>query len=240
MKKTKTQKRLAKEWRKAFQARDQVVYDGTDAFSPVSKKMLKQARRVVRESVRPTTTIAWGTPRVVDGDGPPASLDGIVGTIWSHDWQNADHSDQRGPEPVRIKLWLRPGAAMPKRSHADDSAYDLYLPGFMEPVELAPGQSEVVLLGIRTEIPAGWACHIHPRSSTQGLVAHGIIDAGYRGDWCVRLHNTRDKPYTYAAGDRIAQVTLERVHQIEWATVASEDHLASSARDGGGFGSSGR
>jgi dUTP pyrophosphatase len=134
---------------------------------------------------------------------------------------------------------LRDDARLPDRAYADDAGLDL---ATCEPVELAPGERAVVSTGLAVAIPPGYAGFIQPRS---GLAAkHGIavvnspglIDAGYRGEIRVILLNT-DRSRTFAAepGERIAQLVVLAVPDIELAEVAE---LPASERGARGFGSS--
>src|SRR4051812_49655305 len=88
---------------------------------------------------------------------------------------------------------LRPEAVVPERAYAGDAGLDL---SSCERVELAPGARALVGTGLAIAIPAGHAGFVQPRS---GLAAkHGItivntpglVDAGYRGELKVILHNT--------------------------------------------------
>lgn len=64
----------------------------------------------------------------------------------------------------------------------------------------------------------------------------GLIDAAYRGEIKVILINTDpDTNYAIARGDRVAQLVIQRVEQIEWQI---SDTLNGDDR-GGGFGHSG-
>ena len=63
-----------------------------------------------------------------------------------------------------------------------------------------------------------------------------MIDAGYRGEVGVILMNFGDKSFIFRKGDRIAQLIIEKCHEVEWQEV---DELNGTARGDGGFGSSG-
>lgn len=129
-------------------------------------------------------------------------------------------------------LWPSPPA------HPWDACWDLHLPDD-EAVILVPGEERVVGLGIATEIPEGWCAHLAPRSSTQPYVSHGIIDAGYRGEWKVRLHNRDAGTKVFDGGSAVAQCWIAPVVLQRWDEVDAAD-LFPSERGGGGFGSSGR
>ena len=136
---------------------------------------------------------------------------------------------------------LREGARLPSRAHDGDAGLDLHA---AEPATLEPGQRAAVPTGIALEIPLGHAGLVLPRSglaARHGIAlvnAPGLIDSGYRGEVKVLLLNTdRTEPFEICPGDRIAQLVLTPVAEGEPVEVAE---LATSARGGGGFGSSGR
>ena len=106
---------------------------------------------------------------------------------------------------------------------------------------LEPGRRSAVPTGIRVEIPPGHVGLIWPRSGL--AVRHGIdtlagvIDSDYRGEVAVVLVNHGQETVTLSPGDRIAQLVVQKV---ERARFEAGDTLASSGRDSGGFGSTGR
>ena len=106
---------------------------------------------------------------------------------------------------------------------------------------LEPGARAAVPTGLRLEIPAGYVGLVWPRSGL--AVRHGIdtlagvIDSDYRGEVAVVLVNHGRETVRIAAGDRIAQFLVQKV---ERARFEASDALAASARDAGGFGSTGR
>jgi dUTP pyrophosphatase len=96
------------------------------------------------------------------------------------------------------------------------------------------------------EIPEGYYGRIAPRSGLalkQGIdVLGGVIDASYRGEIGVILVNTTAKgdelQITHIKkGDKIAQLIIEKCHQVEWEEVKE---LAETDRGAGGFGSTGQ
>ena len=62
------------------------------------------------------------------------------------------------------------------------------------------------------------------------------MDSGYRGEIKVCLYNTSTLPVEIEAGDRIAQILIQPVSQMEMIAV---DTLSDTERGEGGFGSSG-
>lgn len=135
---------------------------------------------------------------------------------------------------------LHPGAIVPRRAYDGDAGLDLHA---VESVTLAPGARASVGTGIAVAIPEGHAGLVLPRSglaARRGIAlvnAPGLIDAGYRGELRVLLLNTdRETPCEIAAGDRIAQLVIQR---IELPQTVEVDELPDSERGAGGFGSSG-
>ena len=131
-------------------------------------------------------------------------------------------------------------ARAPERAHDHDAGWDLRA---SEPAVLGPGERASVGTGIAVAIPEGCAGLVLPRSglaARHGITltnAPGLIDAGYRGEVRVLLLNTdRSEPFEIAAGDRIAQLVVVDVPEVEFAEA---DSLTETARGAGGLGSSG-
>ena len=98
--------------------------------------------------------------------------------------------------------------------------------------------------GLAVAIPLGYAGFVLPRSGLalrHGVTvmnAPGLVDAGYRGELQVALLNTDPvEDYEVHRGDRIAQLVIMAVEQVQFAVV---DQLPDSDRGEGGFGHSGR
>ena len=134
---------------------------------------------------------------------------------------------------------LDPDVALPRYAHDGDAGLDL---AASRAVEIAPGERAAVPTGLAVAIPVGWVGLVHPRSGLarrHGLTvanAPGTIDAGYRGEVHVLLVNLGADTMSLAAGDRIAQLLLQRVGR---ATIVEVDELDDTARGSGGFGSTG-
>jgi dUTP pyrophosphatase len=132
-------------------------------------------------------------------------------------------------------------ARVPSRAHDGDAGFDLHA---AEAATLAPGERASVGTGIAVAIPGACAGLVLPRSglaARHGVAlvnAPGLIDPGYRGELRVLLLNTdREEPFEVAPGDRIAQLVVVRVETPAFEEVGV---LEETARDLGGFGSSGR
>lgn len=108
---------------------------------------------------------------------------------------------------------------------------------------LDPMHRAVVPTGLRVEIPPGFEMQIRPRSGL--ALKHGItlpntpgtIDSDYRGPLGVALVNLGAEPYTIRHGDRIAQMIIAPVIQVQFQEVEA---LSDTSRGAGGFGSTGK
>jgi len=142
------------------------------------------------------------------------------------------------PVPV---VMLDPDLPLPAYAHAGDAGLDLRA---REDGVVDPGGGRLLMpTGISIAIPAGCAGFVLPRSGNalnHGLTvanAPGLIDAAYRGEIKVILLNTDpSRPFQVHRGDRIAQLVVQRVEEVQWTVV---DSLEGDDR-GGGFGHSGR
>jgi dUTP pyrophosphatase len=140
---------------------------------------------------------------------------------------------------LQVKL-LHPAARLPMRAHAGDAGADLFS---VEEVIIPPGERRDVGTGIALAIPAGFGGFVQPRSGLafkHGIMvvnSPGLIDAGYRGEVRVSLYNSGAEPFAVKAGDRIAQLVIQKVEEPVYTAA---DELPETGRGAGGFGSSGR
>jgi dUTP pyrophosphatase len=139
-------------------------------------------------------------------------------------------------EPT-IACQVQPGARLPQRAHPNDAGADLFS---CENCEVYPGEQKLVDTGVAVKIPRGFAGFIFNRSSQgkRGItIPHsvGVIDADYRGNLKVLLKNISEDPYTIEAGDRIAQLVVQRVELPTFY-----DAWNDTQRGTGGFGSTGQ
>jgi dUTP pyrophosphatase len=111
-------------------------------------------------------------------------------------------------------------------------------------IVLNPGESQLVSSGISIHIgDPGYAAVILPRSglaSKNGIVLGnlvGLIDSDYQGPLVVSLWNRGKAAFTLQPLDRIAQLVVVPVMQVEFEVV---EEFAASARGAGGFGSTGK
>lgn len=112
-----------------------------------------------------------------------------------------------------------------------------------EQVTLQPGERKLIPTGFSMAMPGGCEAQVRPRSGL--AIKHGItllnspgtIDADYRGEIKVIVVNHGEQPYTIQHGDRIAQLVVSRILQMNSKEVET---LEQTERGEGGFGSTGK
>lgn len=139
-----------------------------------------------------------------------------------------------------LPVVVGPDATTPHRAHDTDAGFDL---ASAEAVEIPAGGRALVGTGLRVALPAGSVGLVCPRSGLAAkhgvtvLNGPGIVDAGYRGEIKVALHNTDlDRPFPIAPGDRIAQLV---VMPFLAPVLEPVEDLDDTDRAHRGFGSSG-
>ena len=141
---------------------------------------------------------------------------------------------------VRIKK-LRENAVVPTYGSEFAAGADLYA-AVEESVTIAPSETKLIPTGIAMEIPVGYAGFIYARSglaSKKGLAPAnkvGVVDADYRGEVMVALHNHGTVEQTIEAGERIAQMVIA---PFITANFIVSETLEDTVRGAGGFGSTG-
>ncbi len=135
---------------------------------------------------------------------------------------------------------LNDKAILPQNAYKGDAGYDLCS---IKELELAPFERSLISTGIAIAIPEGYAGFVVPRSGLaikQGLSlvnAPGLIDCNYRGELKVIAINLDPvTPITIHAGDRIAQLVIQKIEEVSFNRVNTLD---ATKRGSGGFGSSG-
>ncbi len=142
---------------------------------------------------------------------------------------------------IRVRR-LDPDLPLPERRHPGDAGYDLCA---RSPVHLAPGGGRALVpTGIAIALPLGYAGFVQPRSGlalrhgVTCLNTPGLIDAGFRDEISVLLVNLDpQQPFDVQRGDRIAQLVVQRVQDVDWLEVPALDE---TPRGTGGWGSTGR
>jgi dUTP pyrophosphatase len=145
---------------------------------------------------------------------------------------------------VRI-LDARIGTEFPLPTYATGGSAGLDLRACVpQPLVLAPGQCELLPTGMAIHIEdPGLAAVILPRSGLghkHGIVLGnlvGLIDSDYQGPLMVSCWNRSATPFTIQPGERIAQLVVVPVLQMDLQVVSE---FTASDRGAGGFGHSGR
>jgi dUTP pyrophosphatase len=147
-------------------------------------------------------------------------------------------------EKVTLKVKRLPHCrALPKYATEGSAGLDL-TNALSEPLVLAPGARCRIPVGIIVEIPVGYEGQVRPRSGLADKFGIsltncvGTIDSDYRGEVQVLVVNHGEKVYTFEPGERIAQLLVTPVPNVE--VVEVEELSDSAERGAGGFGSTGR
>lgn len=124
---------------------------------------------------------------------------------------------------------------MPKKAHKEDAGWDLFAPH-----DFIVEKDAFIDTGVHIAIPAGYVGLIKSKSglnAKKNIVCEGVIDAGYTGSICVKMHKLDNKAYRFERGDKITQLVVVPIIDAELELV---DTLESTERGAGGFGSSGK
>jgi dUTP pyrophosphatase len=143
---------------------------------------------------------------------------------------------------IRIKRVGAVEVPLPKYQTSGAAGMDLCA-ALSEPLELRPGQRQLIPTGLCLEIEPGFEGQVRPRSGLalrEGLTVlntPGTVDADYRGEVGILLINHGPSAVEIKPLERIAQLVIAPVVsvQVELCTVLSD-----STRDTGGYGSTGR
>jgi len=133
-------------------------------------------------------------------------------------------------------------AQLPYQGSAFAAGYDLFADIASEE-RIAPHETNMIGTGLSMAIPEGYFGGIFARS---GLAAKeslrpancvGVVDADYRGEVKVALHNDGEVERVIAPGEKIAQLVVVPFLSLEFDEVET---LSETARGEGGFGSTGK
>ncbi len=143
---------------------------------------------------------------------------------------------------VKVKVIKETGVQLPKYESKGDAGLDVRA-NIVEPITLKSLERKLIPTGLKVSIPEGYEIQVRPRSGM--ALKHGItmlntpgtIDSDYRGDIGLIVANLSDKDYTIQPNERLGQLVLNKVEQIEWEVVETLDV---TERGAGGFGSTGK
>lgn len=144
---------------------------------------------------------------------------------------------------LKVKL-VREGAQMPRYATPGAAAADLCAVCGAEGVTVPPLGRALIPTGVAIELPdAGYVALVFARSGLgikHGLTLSngvGVIDSDYRGEISVGLVNLSAETYTVQSGERIAQLAVVPVQQMQ---LVQTEVLSPTRRGAGGLGSTGR
>ena len=139
-------------------------------------------------------------------------------------------------------LTLSDSAKLPERGSDMAAGYDLFA-DIAEDIIIDPHTTAMIGTGLAVAIPEGYFGGIYARSglsSKEGLRpanCTGVVDADYRGEIKVALHNDSDFERTITPGQKIAQMVIMPFLSVEFQQL---EQLDNTERGGGGFGSTGK
>ena len=138
---------------------------------------------------------------------------------------------------------------LPKKAHETDAGFDLCTHSIGDNdlnngcYFLQPGSQILVKCGFGMALPVGYEGQVRPRSGLalkNGISivnSPGTIDAGYRNEVGVILINHGKKEFIINFGDRIAQLIVNKLPEVE--AVEVQELSNPSERGMSGFGSTG-
>lgn len=139
----------------------------------------------------------------------------------------------------------RLGKEFPLPTYATSGSAGIDLRALIDaPLDMKPGDTQLIPTGMAVHVAdPGYAALILPRSGLghkHGIVLGnlvGLIDSDYQGQLLVSCWNRGSTSFTIAPGERIAQLIVVPVAQVEFDVV---NEFTATERGTGGFGSSGR
>ena len=142
---------------------------------------------------------------------------------------------------VKIKVVNAGRQPLPAYATSQSAGMDLRA-DIESPITLRPMERSLVPTGIRIELPQGYEAQVRPRSGL--ALKHGVtvlntpgtIDSDYRGELKVLLVNLSGEDFVINAGERIAQMIIEKHETATWEEVEALDE---TERGEGGYGHTG-
>lgn len=145
-------------------------------------------------------------------------------------------------EKVVVKVVKEENVSLPKYETSGSAGMDVRA-NIEEPIVLRSLERVLVSTGLKIAIPDGYEVQVRPRSGL--AIKHGItllntpgtIDSDYRGELKVIMVNLSKDEYVINPQERIGQLVLNKVAQMEFVEV---DSLDETERGAGGFGHTGK
>lgn len=140
---------------------------------------------------------------------------------------------------MQVKIINKSNNPLPEYKTINSAGLDIRANLPKHPFVIDSGKVVKIPTGISIELPEGYEAQIRPRSglALSGLIGIlGTIDADYRGEIWVILHNVSRAKCTIEHGDRIAQMVIAKYEKVELNQVK---YLSETERGKGGFGHTG-
>jgi dUTP pyrophosphatase len=143
---------------------------------------------------------------------------------------------------LQVKIINQSAFPLPSYATEGSSGMDIRA-NITEIVSLRSLERIAVPTGLFIELPTGYEAQIRPRSGLaikQGITClntPGTIDSDYRGEIKIILVNLSSDVQFIHPGERIAQMVIQKIEKADWQEVTL---LATSDRNDGGFGSTGK
>lgn len=144
---------------------------------------------------------------------------------------------------MKVKIVNKSKYELPKYARPGDSGVDIHA-NIEESIVLKPFERILIPTGLFVDIPEGWEIQVRSRSGEvlkKGLTvlnSPGTVDSGYTGEIGVILYNSNPTPQIVEPGERVAQLILCQVGNIEFE---EKDEIKKQTERGAtGYGTSGR
>lgn len=143
---------------------------------------------------------------------------------------------------IQVKVIKEKNIELPKYETEGSAGMDVRA-NIKEPIILKSLDRILISTGLKVAIPEGYEIQVRPRSGL--AIKHGItmlnspgtIDSDYRGELKVIVVNLSNEDYTIKPNERIGQLVLNKIEQIEFIEV---QELDDTERGEGGFGHTGK
>src|ERR1044072_1403236 len=143
---------------------------------------------------------------------------------------------------ITVKIINQSGNPLPHYATSGSAGMDI-MANLETPLTLKPMERCLMPTGLFIELPQGYEAQIRPRSGL--AIKHGLtclntpgtIDADYRGEIKVILINLSTEEHVIHSCDRIAQMVVQKVEQVQWQPA---EVLEETQRSAGGFGHTGK
>ena len=141
-------------------------------------------------------------------------------------------------DPTRLVIKVKSLHGVPTRGSEGAACFDLRS---AQSLTLEPETTTLIDTGLKLEIPTGYGLLLLSRSKLARdgyTVEGGVIDADFRGEIKVLIHNSTRRTKQIQQGERVAQGWILKTPEIEFVEVSHED-FSETKRADQGFGSSG-